>query len=233
MTNLSKWLKKVPPFPVNVKRQLSLCIRKINQGGITMTVKFLLTGAFTTLIGLVSLNIQAASIWLEPVSQDTTIGGVATLELYADGEGIAFLAGGLDVFYDENIVSYNDDFAFDAAFDYDPAFSRTGDDCSADITALGCNVAGEINGIGFGNFNGIADTATLVGTLSFTGLSVGVSPVTMATNDLPAGDWYDVDSNLMEVAYNGAEVNVVPVPAAVWLFGTGLLGLIGVARRRK
>ena len=26
---------------------------------------------------------------------------------------------------------------------------------------------------------------------------------------------------------------VVPVPAAVWLFGTGLIGLIGVARRKK
>jgi len=25
----------------------------------------------------------------------------------------------------------------------------------------------------------------------------------------------------------------VPVPAAVWLFGSGLLGLVGVARRKK
>lgn len=29
------------------------------------------------------------------------------------------------------------------------------------------------------------------------------------------------------------DVAVVPVPAAVWLFGSGLLGLIGVARRKK
>ena len=30
-----------------------------------------------------------------------------------------------------------------------------------------------------------------------------------------------------------AEVAAVPVPAAVWLFGSGLLGLVGVARRKK
>jgi hypothetical protein len=29
------------------------------------------------------------------------------------------------------------------------------------------------------------------------------------------------------------DVNSVPIPAAVWLFGSGLLGLIGVARRKK
>jgi len=28
-------------------------------------------------------------------------------------------------------------------------------------------------------------------------------------------------------------VGVVPVPAAVWLFGSGLLGLVGIARRRR
>ena len=29
------------------------------------------------------------------------------------------------------------------------------------------------------------------------------------------------------------DVSIVPVPAAIWLFGSGLLGLIGIARRRK
>ena len=30
-----------------------------------------------------------------------------------------------------------------------------------------------------------------------------------------------------------ADATVVPVPAAVWLFGSGLIGLVGVARRKK
>jgi hypothetical protein len=33
--------------------------------------------------------------------------------------------------------------------------------------------------------------------------------------------------------FGGPPAGVIPVPAAVWLFGSGLLGLVGVARRRK
>ena len=34
-------------------------------------------------------------------------------------------------------------------------------------------------------------------------------------------------------AVRAGDVGEVPVPAAVWLFGSGLLGLIGVTRRKK
>ena len=40
------------------------------------------------------------------------------------------------------------------------------------------------------------------------------------------------DCNLLTSVWVGGGT-VVPVPAAVWLFGSGLLGLIGVARRKK
>jgi hypothetical protein len=44
--------------------------------------------------------------------------------------------------------------------------------------------------------------------------------------DSSAQDW--------GVAFNTpGSWSVVPVPAAVWLFGSGLLGLVGVARRKK
>ena len=35
------------------------------------------------------------------------------------------------------------------------------------------------------------------------------------------------------IAFDNFSVALVPVPAAVWLFGSGLIGLVGVARRKK
>jgi hypothetical protein len=43
------------------------------------------------------------------------------------------------------------------------------------------------------------------------------------------------DKNVPFVAWavHSGDVSAVPVPAAVWLFGSGLLGLIGIGRRKK
>ena len=58
------------------------------------------------------------------------------------------------------------------------------------------------------------------------GLSNGVDS---ANSQLSSGD------NLIQPYYAShlVRVSAVPVPAAVWLFGSGLIGLIGVARRKK
>ena len=85
----------------------------------------------------------------------------------------------------------------------------------------------------FGDF--VAGPSITFFTLDFTALQVTTSPTTVgvalgsfgAFGD-PFFDEYTIDN------FNGAQVSVnprVPVPAAVWLFGSGLIGLIGVARR--
>lgn len=53
---------------------------------------------------------------------------------------------------------------------------------------------------------------------------------------LTIGDGYDPLAGSAVPSFVGTynvEAAVVPVPAAAWLFGSGLLGLIGIARRRK
>jgi hypothetical protein len=45
----------------------------------------------------------------------------------------------------------------------------------------------------------------------------------------------DIDDWASEIAFDNVQLTVsaVPVPAAVWLFGTALVGLTGFAKRRK
>lgn len=45
-------------------------------------------------------------------------------------------------------------------------------------------------------------------------------------------DGQALDTHGAWAVYNG-DISAVPVPAGVWLFGSGLLGLIGIARPRK
>ena len=75
-----------------------------------------------------------------------------------------------------------------------------------------------------------------IGAISgLTSPSIGSTTISGAqATDLLAGLWY---INIHTATYPGGEirgqVGVVPIPATVWLFGSGLLGLVGMARRKK
>jgi hypothetical protein len=67
-----------------------------------------------------------------------------------------------------------------------------------------------------------------LGIITSASMSNSLMQLVLAYNDNPehSGDT-DYDDMLVR-----AEFSPVPVPAAVWLFGSGLLGLIGAARRK-
>ena len=50
--------------------------------------------------------------------------------------------------------------------------------------------------------------------------------------DGPFGNNY-ANFDAQELTITSYTPSAIPVPAAVWLFGSGLLGLVGVARRKK
>ena len=66
-------------------------------------------------------------------------------------------------------------------------------------------------------------------------LSLETCPDTICTTGPRAYTWDDFTNNGGNIAdlSNVRAFSVVPVPAAIWLFGSGLIGLIVVARRKK
>lgn len=60
----------------------------------------------------------------------------------------------------------------------------------------------------------------------------GIGGVPMPAGPFP-GYNANFDVSTIHITSVTPDVSAVPVPAAVWLFGSGLLGLVGIARRKK
>lgn len=96
---------------------------------------------------------------------------------------------------------------------------------SGDLTSFGWSGSAGIIEFGIGNLDGWAMDAWHAG-----------EPVGLRTEhlmlSLDAFDFNDTNRWGLFTAHADGFA-VVPVPAAVWLFGSGLIGLVGFARRKK
>ena len=103
------------------------------------------------------------------------------------------------------------------------ANNTANDPAAADLLAfLGCTqFCGTVNatGRGFADWDG---SQTVRPNYHTSGLGAGAATVSL----------FSLNKDLLDATAGHFLVKAVPVPAAVWLFGSGLLGLIGIARRK-
>ena len=97
---------------------------------------------------------------------------------------------------------------------------RRGEQATVDID-------GNIETIGAGQTSGQGGYANL----DLLALGGPVLGKTIRFSANPDSDFWDDHDN--DYAFAGVEVSAVPVPAAVWLFGTALIGLLGFSKPKK
>lgn len=202
---------------------------------------------FTTgMLGVISLLIvnlaNASTISLTPSASTVGIGDTFTLNITGSGFADGTTAGGANLTWDASVlelVSGSAQLASGLQSDGTGTGGTFKWEALSGSTSIGVlDVAAYFTDTDlFGNPFPVTGSAFDFMTLSFSVLAAPlVNPTEISiSNSLIGGFWQSgLNTDITDVVYNNATVTVsaVPVPAAVWLFGSGLLGLVAVARRR-
>lgn len=80
------------------------------------------------------------------------------------------------------------------------------------------------------SFQGATDLSGIHQNLQY--LAIG-APLHALAGSFPGFDNPDTFGDAFSITSQTVQLATVPIPAAVWLFGSGLLGLVGISRRKK
>jgi len=176
-------------------------------GAVTSVVGDATAGGTTSVVDPVSMSIS------DSILQSSTAFGTAT-NGFSSTDALTNL--------EMSVTNFSGQ-ALNFSFDYDiiATASATGDDAMADVLVelLGFGIVDILAEASANSISGpVSDDASVSGSFNFT-LGAGNRQIFTGV----AGGFVD----------SIGAASAVPVPAAVWLFGSGLLGLVGVARRKR
>ena len=189
---------------------------------------------------------QASTLTFSDMSSDETLASVLDATLSFD-----VTAGGADGGDDLLTITLDNQTASPDAYTIDELyFNFTGDSSFVGFDSSNTGSGAFSNTVtgadGFGTFDmNITGFGLATGSTEVWEIDLGTTGFAMSDFDvlstIPPGDneaiavLKFVQGPLDDSAFGagGVPPSEIPVPAAVWLFGSGLLGLVGIARRRK
>jgi hypothetical protein len=156
----------------------------------------------------------AATVDFDPNPKDVAPGVPFDLDIVGT-DFIAALAGGtFDLGFDSTKLQINSVTVNRATYDFEPD----------DGVLISPGLWGTV---GFDTFATAPTGNMTIATINLTALMEGSSELVILNSA-----FFDDGIDQLFPTLQPGVVNAVPVPAAVWLFGSGLLGLVGVARRK-
>jgi hypothetical protein len=152
-------------------------------------------------------------VFFQPQDSSAQVGANLNVDLMANIPD-PVLGWGLDVTFNSSIISLT---GVTIGSQWSPATAADGDGLAG--LAFPLPISGD---------------NVLLATLSFDTLAQGSTDIVASATlgDLTEG-FPLASGGFAEVIYSPGTATVIPLPAAIWLFGAGLIGLIGIATRKK
>jgi len=185
-------------------------------------------------VGVQSLQAQAALISFNPGNQTVGLGEITIVDLQISDLGDDILTTfDLDIGFDNSILDFQ-------GFTFGTGLDTFGFGTINGATDFGSGLV-NIFEVSFDFDQDLKDFQPndfVLGTFTFDTLSIGTSALDITVNALGGEFVFDPVlgfeiASALEADLQSGSISVVPVPAAIWLFGTALIGLVGISRQRN
>lgn len=177
--------------------------------------------SFTLLCGQASAGVIGWGATPSPININDTF----SLTITGSGFTSNVDGGGANFSFNSSILNVTSVTIDETVWDFGGAGISTG---SID------NAAGTVNGIMVNTFSVVSGNFD-VATIEF--LAVGSGTTALTLTEYGLNPWSSggslLNPTMADSLVTVSGVSAVPVPAAVWLFSSGILGLVGMARRKN